>query len=204
MPFGYGVLGSGDGRAVLIGLLCIEFTVYVVGDGVAVYRECCIKNKVLGRHGFGYIPSGEGMPFGYGVLGSGNCCAVLIGLLCIEFTVYVVGNGIAVYLPGCVNRDILIGDKTILRHSLPACKCIAGFFRRFRKYNYIACIAGEGVILLSVNNERNRMLGYCIGNIDSAVCHIEFNRSLGASEGEIRELFNIYTELKQGTRRDIF
>ena len=96
MSFGYGVLGSGDGCAVLIGLLCIEFTVYIVGDGVAVDRERCIKNKVLGRHGFGYIPSGEGMPFGYGVLGSGDSRAVLVGLLCIEHTVYIVGDGVGI------------------------------------------------------------------------------------------------------------
>ena len=141
MSFGYGVLGSGDGRAVLIGLRCIELTVYVVGNGVAVDRERCIKNKVLRRHGFGYIPSGEGMSFGYGVLGSGDGCAVLIGLLRVEYTVYVVGNGVAV---GVLREYSGIGGITRCSHDIgsPAGECI-GILRSRRLFGGRSLVYGS-------------------------------------------------------------
>ena len=90
MSFRYGVLGSGNSCPVLIGLLRVEFTVYIVGDRVAVECQRCIEDKVLSRHGLRYIPAGEGMSFRYGVLGSGNSCPVLIGLLRVELAVYVI------------------------------------------------------------------------------------------------------------------
>ena len=68
MSFGYGVLGSGDGRAVLIGLRCIELTVYVVGNGVAVG----VLREYSGIGGITRCSHDIGRPVGEG-----------IGILCI-------------------------------------------------------------------------------------------------------------------------
>ena len=112
MSLRYGVLGSGNSCTVLISLLRIELAVYIVGDRVAVECQRCIEDKVISRHGLGYIPAGEGVSFRYGVLGSGNSCTVLISLLRIELAVYIVGDRVAVECQRCIE------DKVLSRHGL--------------------------------------------------------------------------------------
>ena len=163
VSFRYGVLGSGYGCAVLIGLLCVELTVYIVGDRVAVGCQRCIEDKVISRHGLGYIPAGEGVSFRYGVLGSGNSCAVLIGLLRVELAVYVVGNGVAVECQRCIE------DKVLSRHGLRHIPAGEGISLRYG-------VLGSGnscAVLISLL--RVELAVYVVGNGVSR--HIWFDNS---------------------------
>ena len=96
MSLGNGVFGCGNHRSEFIGLSGIFLTVDGVGDAVTVHGQCRIKNKVLGRHGFRNVPTGEGVSLGHGVFGCGNHRSEFIGLSGVFLTVDGVGNRIAV------------------------------------------------------------------------------------------------------------
>ena len=51
------ICGSKDFFPVSINLYCVNLTIDIVSNGVFVYGQCRIKNKVLGRHGFRNIPT---------------------------------------------------------------------------------------------------------------------------------------------------
>ena len=51
-----------------------------------------MNRQVFGRHGFGNNPTGESVPFGYGVFGHSDCCTDGVGLFGIELTVDGVGQ----------------------------------------------------------------------------------------------------------------
>ena len=90
------ICGSKDFFPVSINLYCVNLTIDIVSNGVFVHSQCRIKNKVLGRHGFRNVPTGEGVSLGHGVFGCGNCCSEFVGLSGVFLAVDCVGNRIAV------------------------------------------------------------------------------------------------------------
>ena len=96
MSLGNGVFRCGNHRSEFVGLSGVFLTVDCVSDAVTVHGQCRIKNKVLGRHGFRNVPTGEGVSLGNGVFGCGNHRSEFIGLSGVFLAVDGVGDRIAV------------------------------------------------------------------------------------------------------------
>ena len=105
------ICGSKDFFPVSINLYCVNLTIDIVSNGVFVYSQCRIKNKVLGRHGFRNVPTGEGMSLGNGVFGCGNRCSEFVGLSGVFLTVDCVSYAVTVH------SQCRIKNKVLGRHG---------------------------------------------------------------------------------------
>ena len=130
MSLGNGVLGCGNRCSEFIGLSGVFLTVDCVSYAVTVRSQCRIKNKVLGRHGFRNVPTGEGVSLGHGVFGCGNCCSEFIGLSGVFLTVDGISDAVTVHSQCRIKnkvlgrhgfRNIPTGESVSLGHGVFGC-----------------------------------------------------------------------------------
>ena len=122
---GFGNVPAGEGHAVCYGVTRSHNTCAVfklVGRigcvidrpsyGVAVDLQCCIKGKILSRHGFGNIlPCGEGVTGSYFVFGSGDLRTEFYFGGIIFLTIDLPSYGVAVDRLQRIQRDVLFGHN---------------------------------------------------------------------------------------------
>ena len=194
MALGHLVLGRNDLLAVLIGLLGIELAVYFVGYGIAVHGKRCVDRKILGGHGFGDLPAGEGMALGHLVFGRNDRFAIGIILIRAELSVDRVGQGKYAYsLPvhGRIDRVFRDGPGSRIPPHKDEYALIGG--RLFRSCARIdGCIAfghrtgielGAVVIHESCGMVNGDSLERC-GNGVIVAWHPELDRRRGLAAGD--------------------